>query len=228
MTQPGSQQYDGGIDEQDRDQVEAALAAAIAALLLAKTATAPWQKLVRGNLSGILTAYLQRSALAMATDAGMSAGEAAEAAQDAVTAVMPDVERHTAAWLRMAAEDRAPKGGGGVPTDGAETAAGIIARSLATYARERAREHVAKSLGAGFKTWRTRGDSKVRPGHVALAGKTVAMGKPFQTEGFDIMRPGDPDAPLHLTAGCRCHLLYSAAANPKDRTPVLTTGHLSG
>lgn len=195
-------QYDGGIDEQDRDQVEEKLAAAIAGILATTTATAPWLMLVRGKLSGILTAYLQRSALDMARSAGMSSGEAAQAASDAVNGVMADVERHTAAWLKQAAEDRAPKGGGAMGADQADTSAGIIARSLATYARERAREHVARSLGARFKTWVTRGDQAVRPGHAYLAGKTVSMGKPFQTEGFDLMRPGDPEAPLHLTAGC--------------------------
>jgi len=208
MTAPDGT-FDGGIDETDRDQVEEQLAAAIAALLAARVATAPWASLVHGSLSGIITAYLQRSALDMARSAGMSTGDATQAASDAVDAVLGDVERHTAAWLRKAAEDRAPKALAPMGADDARTAAGIIARSLATYARERVREHIAKGLGALYKTWMTREDDRVRPGHVTLQGKTRRIGRPFTTEGFQIMRPGDPTAPLHLIAGCRCHLKYS-------------------
>lgn len=227
MTGPGV--LDGGIDEQDRDQVEASLAVAVAGLLAARTVTAPWLSLTRGALSGVITAYLQRAALAMAVAAGLPSGDAAQAASDAVTSVLGDVERHTASWLRIAADDRAPKGGGPMGADQAEQSAGIIARSLATYARERAREHVARTLGAGFKTWMTRGDTQVRPAHAAVAGKTVSIDRPFVVEGSDVVRPGDPDAPLHLTAGCRCHLAYRVDPQPTRRTtPVLTTGHARG
>lgn len=224
MTSPSGDEYDGGIDEQDRDQVEAALAVAIAALLAAKTATAPWLALAHDRLSGILTAYLQRSALAMAHDAGLPAGEAAEAASAAVSGVLGDVERHTAAWLKIAAEDHSsPKV---MDRPQADQSAGVIARSLATYARERVREHVAQTLGAGFKTWITRADSRVRPAHAATAGTTLSIGRPFVMEGHDVMYPGDPHAPLNLIAGCRCHLAYSAdPAKAARARKVLTPGH---
>jgi len=78
MTSPD--QLDGGINEDDRDSTEAALAAAIAALLAAKAAGAPWLSLVQGSLSGIVQDYLRRSAYDMATAAGMSSTEAAQAA----------------------------------------------------------------------------------------------------------------------------------------------------
>jgi len=217
MTAPDGT-LDGGIDEQDRDQTEVQLALAVATLLAAKTVTAPWSELVTARLSGMLRAYLQRAALDMARNAGLDPGEATQAASDAVAAVIGDVEQHTAAWLKIAAEDRRPKGGGPMSGDDAREAAGIIARTLATYAREVVREHVALTLGSLYKTWVTRQDDRVRPGHVTLQGKTKRIGRPFVTEGHDIRYPGDPRAPLHLTAGCRCHLAYSK--NPiKTRRP---------
>jgi len=207
MTSPD--QFDGGINEDDRDQTEAALAAAIAALLAAKAAGAPWLSLVQGSLSGIVTDYLRRSAYDMATAAGMSSTEAAQAADEATTAVLGDVERHSAEWLKISADDRAPLEGGPMDADQAEQAAAIIGRSLATYSRERVREDIARRLGARYKTWVTRGDSRVRPAHMELAGKTVRLDKPFNVNGSDLMRPGDPQAPPDLVIGCRCHLAFS-------------------
>jgi len=200
---------DGGIDEQDRDHTEDELAAAIAALLAAKAASAPWLDLVQGSISGIVQDYLRRSAYDMATAAGLSGTEAAQAAGEATTAVLGDIERHAASWLKISADDRAPPGGGPMDQDQAQEAAAIIARSLATYSRERVREGIAKRLGAEYKTWVTRGDTRVRPAHAELAGKTVRLDKPFSVQGSTLMRPGDPEAPPDLVIGCRCHLAYS-------------------
>lgn len=93
--------------------------------------------------------------------------------------------------------------------DDAKTAGDLIATSLATYSRERVREEIAKKLGAEYKTWMTRGDSRVRPAHMTLAGSTKRLDKPFSVDGSDLMRPGDPEAPPDLTLNCRCHLLFS-------------------
>jgi len=152
---------------------------------------------------------LRRSAYDMATAAGMSSTEAAQAADEATAAVLGDVERHSAEWLKISADDRAPDTGGPMGKDDAETAAGMIARTLSTYARERVRGEIAKKLGATRRTWITRGDDKVRSTHRQLAGKWKPEGKPFTAGGFKIMYPGDPEAPLELTAGCRCHLAWS-------------------
>src|SRR5882757_1951375 len=206
MTSPD--QFDGGIDEGDRDSTEAALAAAIAALLAAKAAGAPWLSLVQGSLSGIVQDYLRRSAYDMATAAGMSSTEAAQAADEATAAVLGDVERHSAEWLKISADDRAPDTGGPMGKDQAEQAAQIIATSLATYARERVREDIAKRLGAGYKRWTSRNDDRVRETHQQLNGQTKRLDKHFTVNGMDIMRPGDPEAPLELTISCRCWCLY--------------------
>lgn len=210
MTSP--QEFDGGIDETDRDNTEAELAAAIAGLLAGHAAGTAWLDLVQASLTGITQNYLRRSSMDMAAAAGLSGAEAAQAADEATTAVLGDVERHTAAWLKIAADDRAPGGGGPLGKDEAETAAGMIARTLSTYARERVRGEIAKKLGATRRTWVTRGDDKVRSAHRELAGKWKPEGKPFTAAGFKIMYPGDPEAPLELTAGCRCHLAWSIAS----------------
>jgi hypothetical protein len=222
-------QLDGGVDETDRDQTEAALAAAIAALLAAKAAGAPWLSLVQGSLSGIVTDYLRRSAYDMAVAAGMSSTEAAQAADEATIAVLGDIERHSAEWLKISADDHAEKAaqapdseepsdpkappvqapGKPMTPDDAKTAGDLIATSLATYSRERVREHVARMLGAEYKTWVTRGDAKVRPAHMELAGQTKRIAKPFSVNGSDLMRPGDPEAPPELVIRCRCHLRFS-------------------
>jgi len=206
MTSPDT--LDGGINEDDRDETEAALAAAIAALLAAKAAGAPWLSLIQGSLSGIITDYLRRSAYDMAVAAGMSSTEAAQAADEATAAVLGDIERHSAEWLKISADDRAPLEGGPMDADQADQAAQIIATSLATYSRERVREDVAKRLGAGFKRWTSKNDNRVRETHRQLNGQTKKLDKPFTVDGMDIMRPGDPGAPLELTIQCRCWCLY--------------------
>lgn len=184
------------------------MAAAVAALLASHAAASPWLDLVDADLSGLIRQYLQRSALHMATAGGLSPAEAVVLAGDATGAVMGDVERHTASWLKIAAEDRAPSAGGPMDREQAGQAAGIIARSLATYARERVRESVAVKLGAAFKTWHSEHDGRTRPAHVYLNGKTKQIGKPFSVDGYDIMRPGDPEAPPEAVIGCRCHLAF--------------------
>lgn len=209
MTSPD--QFDGGINEDDRDETEAALAAAIAALLAAKAAGAPWLDLVRGSLSGLIQDYLRRASLDMALAGGMTPTEAAIAADDATAAVMGDVSRHTASWLAISAKDHEDPKAPDSPMsqDDAEQAGALIARSIATYARERAREDIARKLGATRKRWQTRGDSAVRPAHAALQGAWKPLDKPFKTDGFQLMYPGDPEAPPELTINCRCHLIYT-------------------
>lgn len=222
-------QMDGGIDEQDRDSTEAELAAAIAALLAAKAAGEPWLSLVQGSLSGIVTDYLRRSAYDMATAAGMTSTEAAQAADEATAAVLGDIERHSAEWLKISADDHAEKAqqaadqqgepsspkappvqapGQPMTPDDAKTAGDLIATSLATYSRERVREEIARRLGAGFKRWTSRNDDRVRESHRQLNGQTKKLDKPFTVNGTDIMRPGDPEAPPDLTIRCRCWCVY--------------------
>ena len=66
-----------------------------------------------------------------------------------------------------------------------------------------------KQVGALTKTWITRRDTKVRPGHQFLQGKTVELGNGFTVDGAVLRFPGDPLAPAALTINCRCRLRFN-------------------
>lgn len=61
------------------------------------------------------------------------------------------------------------------------------------------------------KTWNTMEDEKVRPAHVAANGQSVPAHDPYTVGGFPMQYPGDPTAPPHLTANCRCWSEYTVA-----------------
>ncbi|MFM9697881.1 phage portal protein [Streptomyces europaeiscabiei] len=64
------------------------------------------------------------------------------------------------------------------------------------------------------RTWATRGDTRVRPAHKALHGKSLPVGTPYIVDGASLRYPGDPFAPIALTINCRCRLRY--ATDPKE------------
>jgi HK97 family phage portal protein len=66
-----------------------------------------------------------------------------------------------------------------------------------------------KQVGALTKTWLTRRDTKVRPNHQFLQGKTVELGNGFTVDGAVLRFPGDPLAPAALTINCRCRLRFN-------------------
>lgn len=89
------------------------------------------------------------------------------------------------------------------------------ARHFATFAYARVLEDVAHLLPTPpwlanvllRKTWISQGDNRVRPLHRRLHGRTRKFDEDFwrwpQT-GQTLRFPGDPDAPLDATLGCRC------------------------
>lgn len=59
------------------------------------------------------------------------------------------------------------------------------------------------------KRWRSAGDDRVRHSHRALNGDEVGFYGSFQSpSGASLRFPGDPDAPIRETSGCRCTLEY--------------------
>jgi HK97 family phage portal protein len=64
------------------------------------------------------------------------------------------------------------------------------------------------------RTWISRGDTRVRPAHKALHGRTLPVGTPYTVDGVSLRFPGDPFAPIALTVNCRCRLHY--ATDPKE------------
>ncbi|MFE3644851.1 phage portal protein [Streptomyces sp. NPDC059169] len=74
-------------------------------------------------------------------------------------------------------------------------------------AADAAAEHAGPDV---VRTWITREDTRVRPAHKALHGKTLPVGTPYTVDGASLRYPGDPFAPIALTINCRCRLHYNA------------------
>lgn len=59
------------------------------------------------------------------------------------------------------------------------------------------------------KKWHSAGDKRVRHTHQALNGKSVGIDDAFQSpSGARLRYPGDPQAPISETSGCRCYVSY--------------------
>lgn len=92
------------------------------------------------------------------------------------------------------------------------------ARNFATWAYGRVIEAVAPALAEAKpawlaanltlkKTWISQGDSRVRPLHRRLHGRTRNWDQDFwrwPITGQRLRYPGDPEAPLDAVIGCRC------------------------
>jgi hypothetical protein len=104
-----------------------------------------------------------------------------------------------------------------------DRAAELRARTIATrVAAERAlatSEHLISELGLGKgalrSAWVSHGDTRVRELHRKLHGRTRRLGEPFYAwtgTGQKLRYPGDPEAPLDATMGCRCSLWFAWGA----------------
>jgi len=58
------------------------------------------------------------------------------------------------------------------------------------------------------KVWRTRRDDRVRHTHEKAEGQQVPFTAPFWVGGVPMAHPGDPTAPIHEVANCRCKVDY--------------------
>ena len=57
------------------------------------------------------------------------------------------------------------------------------------------------------KKWMATLDDRTRVEHRHLDGQTVPNDEPFETDGYEIMYPGDPDAEPEMIYNCRCTLV---------------------
>lgn len=68
----------------------------------------------------------------------------------------------------------------------------------------------AEKMGIKLKkSWLATIDGRTRHEHALLDGQTVDADKPFKVDGYELMFPGDPSGPAHLTYNCRCTLIAS-------------------
>jgi hypothetical protein len=112
----------------------------------------------------------------------------------------------------------------------ARTVATREAAQRASAAADGLGEDMGIGKGALQKVWVSRGDSKVRELHRKLHGRVRPTGEPFYSwlaTDQQLRFPGDPDAPLDATMGCRCVLWFAwgaeAGAVEKALTPPSLT-----
>lgn len=104
------------------------------------------------------------------------------------------------------------------------TATMLAQTELTTLVNERSLEAAQKTFQDArdpvYKTWETMKDARVRVAHATTQGQTVPISQPFDVGGYRMMYPGDPSAPLQLTARCRCRMSYteSLTASAKEDT----------
>ena len=67
----------------------------------------------------------------------------------------------------------------------------------------------AEEFGYKFKTWKTRGDGRVRDTtwHNAVKNKKIPVNNMFRASGMKAMYPGDITLPIGERINCRCYLL---------------------
>ena len=86
----------------------------------------------------------------------------------------------------------------------------------------------AEKMGIKLKkSWLATIDGRTRHEHALLDGQTVDTDKPFKVDGYELMFPGDPSGPAHLTYNCRCTMIAevegadTSNAKRRDRDGVI-------
>ena len=86
----------------------------------------------------------------------------------------------------------------------------------------------AEKMGIKLKkSWIATIDGRTRHEHALLDGQTVDTDKPFKVDGYELMFPGDPSGPAHLTYNCRCTMIAevegadTSDAKRRDRDGVI-------
>jgi HK97 family phage portal protein len=94
--------------------------------------------------------------------------------------------------------------------------------NVATSTMEGVRDAVYSSAGSYIeKTWQANRDEKTRPSHWKANGQTRKAQNAFKVGGVSMQRPGDPTAPIHEVANCRCWLdwkISESAIARRNRT----------
>jgi SPP1 gp7 family putative phage head morphogenesis protein len=96
-------------------------------------------------------------------------------------------------------------------TDSGVSSSIRYARTATTSAESAGRinaYHNAEDLGIELeKTWLATLDDRTREEHANLDGQSVPVDDVFETNGYEIAYPGDPDAANEMVWNCRCTLV---------------------
>lgn len=109
-----------------------------------------------------------------------------------------------------------------------ESHAAAVTRTEVNAVCNLAAMDAAYRQGKRFKTWKTFGDSKVRPSHKAANGQRVPLDMPFTVGGYEMMFPNDSSlgAPAGEVVNCRCVLEFDdgkVLTNSEERG-IMKTG----
>lgn len=221
-----------GSDEDDHDAQEIALGGALAALFVGYLLPGPgaflpgsvsWDDQVEARIGPTLQGFLQRSAMDIAVESGQPGATAIalQQAEETYPGVLAWIQGNSMQTLQNLTDSNVDEHS---VAQAATGAAENLARGAAIFAKSEVRNETVGKLGAVYKVWRTRHDDRVRPMHVELDGDEVPYHSPFFVDGLAIRYPGDPLAPISLTANCRCHLVYHISPKEKDYGPALLSG----
>lgn len=84
-----------------------------------------------------------------------------------------------------------------------------LSTNVVTTGVESVRADMYGTTGRRYvKTWNAELDERTRHTHVKADGQTRRAANPFRVGGFPMMFPGDPAAPIHEVANCRCWVDY--------------------
>lgn len=72
-------------------------------------------------------------------------------------------------------------------------------------------------LGSGVIVHNSQRDDKVRPTHVKADGQEQKIGEPFEVGTALLRYPGDSEAPMSETAGCRCMITFRSRSTGQFR-----------
>ena len=84
----------------------------------------------------------------------------------------------------------------------------LVSSFVTTSAWNYGAVNAAEKAGKREKVWITEMDERVRSTHRPLHGQSQLIGEPFIVNGVPIRFPGDPRAPISMTANCRCRMRF--------------------
>lgn len=117
-------------------------------------------------------------------------------------------------WLKQyanAADELYGDGVGDLPRVPINQASGVINHALVT-----SMQYSEEPLD---KVWVAHMDARTRPAHFIADGQRVPKDGKFTVGGHEVDYPGDPDAPIELSIGCRCRV---GVAKPGENLPADT------